>query len=408
MNILLINHYAGSPEMGMEFRPYYMARAWEKMGHSVMIASASQAHVRNLQFNTNKPYEIRKVEGIQYFIIKTPAYSGNNISRIKNMWAFIKGLNKFKKVLANTFQPDVVIASSTYPLDIYPAKKIANLSNAKLIFEVHDLWPLSPMELGGYSKFHPFVIIMQKAENYAYKHSNTVISMLPNAFKHMEKHGLKKEKFKHVPNGIVVEEWDKHVAIPENFSALIKQEKDKGNKLIAYAGSHGVANALDSLLNAMITLKNQPVSLFLIGDGPLKNDLIQFTKSNNLSNVFFLPPVKKDIIPAILDKMDFLYIGLQNQSLFRFGISPNKLIDYLMSGKPIIQAIKAGNNIVADANCGLAIEPENPDAIANAVCQLLELPKERITELGHNAHKYCLLHHDYKVLAKNFIKYISI
>ncbi|MDD2385820.1 MAG: glycosyltransferase family 4 protein [Bacteroidales bacterium] len=407
MNILLINHYAGSPEMGMEFRPYYMAREWEKMGHKVMIVTASQAHVRNLQFDINKPYKIREIEGIQYFIIKTPAYSGNSISRIKNMRAFVKGLNRFKNKFAETFQPDVVIASSTYPLDIYPAKKIANLSNAKLIFEVHDLWPLSPMELGGYSRLHPFVVIMQKAENYAYKHSDTVISMLPNAFEHMQKHGLKKEKFRHVPNGIVVEEWNKNREIPEVFTTTIDKEKEKGHKLLAYAGSHGVANALDSLLNAMAILKDQPVSLFLIGDGPLKSELIKFANSKNLSNVFFLPPVKKDIIPAILDKMDFLYIGLQNQSLFRFGISPNKLIDYLMAGKPIIQAIKAGNNIVGDANCGLAIEPENHDAIANAVCQLIILPKEKVEELGYNAHKYCLLHHDYKVLSKSFIEYIS-
>lgn len=407
MNILLVNHYAGSPSLGMEFRPYYMAREWQKAGHKVLIVCASNAHVRNKQFEFKENHTSQEIEGVNYFIIKTPAYTGNGLDRIKNMRAFIRGLYKNQKYFIESFKPDVVIASSTYPLDNYPCKKIAKKSNAKLIYEVHDLWPLSPMELGGYSKWHPFIYIMQKAENYAYKNCDSVISMLPTALEHMQEHGLSPEKFNYVPNGIVIEEWNNTLEIPESFSTQIAEQKAKGHILVGYAGSHGVANALDSIIKAMQILKDRKVSLFLIGDGPLKQDLVSLSKNLKLENVFFLPSVNKNLIPAILDKLDILYLGLQNQSLFRFGISPNKLIDYLMAGKPIIQAINAGNNIVKEADCGIWAEPENPNDAADAIIKLSEMSDSERKTLGNNGHAYCLQNHDYKILAKKFVEICS-
>ncbi|HSP86699.1 MAG TPA: hypothetical protein VLN45_01085, partial [Ignavibacteriaceae bacterium] len=136
MNILLINHYAGSPGLGMEYRPYYMAREWQKAGHKLLIIAASNAHVRTHQFKLSKNYEKHIIEGIDYLIFKTPEYQGNGFSRVLNMFSFVKGLYQNSKIISKEFKPDVVIASSTYPLDIFPAKRIANISKAKLFFEV--------------------------------------------------------------------------------------------------------------------------------------------------------------------------------------------------------------------------------------------------------------------------------
>ncbi len=403
MNILLVNHYAGSPEIGMEFRPWYMAREWIKLGHNVLIVTASFAHVRNVQFEVEKKYQEKNIGGINYLIIKTPEYKGNSFDRVINMFTFVRGLYKYKKHIAEYFSPDIVIASSTYPLDIFPCRKIAQKCKAKLVYEVHDLWPLSPIELGGYSKWHPFILIMQKAENYAYKHSDKVISMLPNTKEHMRQHGLNLNKWYYIPNGVVIDEWEKKSDLPETHNKLLKSEKSKGNILIGYAGSHGIANALHTIINAMEKLKKYKISLFLVGNGPFKQNLISLCKQLDLNNVFFLEPVKKQLIPSFLDKMDILYIGLQNQPLFRFGISPNKLIDYLMAGKPIIQAIKAGNDIVKEAECGISIEPENPEKISEAIIKLINITEEERQKLGNNGNRYCLKNHDYKVLAKKFI-----
>ena len=132
MNILLINHYAGAPKYGMEYRPFYMAREWVRMGHNVTIVAADFSHLRSKQPNTG--YEC--IDEINYVWLNTPKYKGNGVGRVLNMLSFIKGLfNNYKKIIGRT-SPDLVIASSTYPLDIYPAKYIASKYKAKLVYEV--------------------------------------------------------------------------------------------------------------------------------------------------------------------------------------------------------------------------------------------------------------------------------
>jgi len=89
MNIFLINHYAGSPKMGMEYRPYYLAKEWIKMGHQVSILLASYSHIRQHNHQMNEDIEDVTIDGIQYIWINTPEYKGNGLGRIKNMFAFI-------------------------------------------------------------------------------------------------------------------------------------------------------------------------------------------------------------------------------------------------------------------------------------------------------------------------------
>ncbi len=199
MNILVINHYAGAPSLGMEYRQYYLAREWQRSGHNVLIVTASFTHLRSTQFKMLNKLEKKVVENINYLVIKTPSYDGNDYKRVLNITSFIITLKRNWKKISQEFEPDAVITSSTYCFDIYSSKKIANFAKAKLVFEVHDLWPLSPMELGGYSKWHPFIYSMQVAENYAYQNADKVISILPKTLQYMVEHGLEKDKFVHVP-----------------------------------------------------------------------------------------------------------------------------------------------------------------------------------------------------------------
>lgn len=124
MNILIINHYAGNPKIGMEFRPYYLAKEFIKMGHSVSIIGASFSHLRNIQPPVKKDLSREITDGIAYYWIKTPSYGGN-IQRILNILVFVIKLYFYANKISKLLEPDLVIASSTYPLDIYPSKKIS-------------------------------------------------------------------------------------------------------------------------------------------------------------------------------------------------------------------------------------------------------------------------------------------
>ena len=264
MNILLINHYAGTPALGMEYRPYYLAREWVRLGHRVMIVAAAYSHYRARQPAPGD--EI--VDGITYRWLPTPRYSGNGWARMRNVLSFLSQLWAQAPALAADFQPDVVISSSTYPMDTWVARRIAQLAGARLVHEVHDLWPLSPVELSDMSPWHPFALICQSAEDAAYRHSDAVVSMLPKVHAHMARRGLDLRKLAIVPNGISPEEW---TGKPEPLRADVEQAIDAARRvgavIVGYAGSMGRPNALDVLLDAAGLMADRPLRFVLVGDG---------------------------------------------------------------------------------------------------------------------------------------------
>jgi len=408
MNILYINHYAGSPQYGMEYRPYYLAKEWIKNGHKVVIIAASFSHLRlkNPEFNGEIKKEV--IEGIEYVFIKTNKYRGNGIKRGINILNFVCKLIKNHKKFAREINPDIVIPSSTYPFDIYPAYIISRVSKAKLIFEVHDLWPLTPIKLGSMPKWHPFIMIMQIAEDFAFKKADKVISILPKALDYMVSRGLDAKKFVYIPNGIDIDEWQSFNAqLPEEYKEIIERLKKEGKCLVGYTGSFGVSNALNYFVESAIYLRDFPVSLVLVGQGPEKDKLLRFVERNNLTNIIFLPAVSKYYIPNVLNEMDILYIGWENSPLYRFGISPNKLFDYMMSAKPIIHAVEAANDPVAESGCGISVSPENPVAIAEAIKKLFFMSAVERKEMGMKGREYVKINHDYKILAKRFLDEIN-
>lgn len=408
MNILLINHYAGSPNHGMAYRAYYMAQKWLQKGHNISIISASYSHLRCQQPKVKENCRKECIDGVEYTWIKTPSYQGNGLDRVFNMMIFVGRLLWRSRKIANENKPNAVVASSTYPLDIYPAWLIAKLSKAKLIFEVHDLWPLSPMELGGMSKWHPFIMVMQWAENFAYTHADKVVSMLPKAEEHMIEHGMCKDKFVYIPNGINADDWFAAVEdLPQTHLSQIQEYKNQGYFLIGYAGSHGTSNALHYLLEAAALVKQEPIAVILLGQGPEKDSLQRTVQHMGLEKVCFLPPIPKHMMPAFLEKMDALYIGWNKVPIYRFGVSPNKLFDYAMASKPIIHSIDAGNDLVAESGCGLSVPPEDPAAIAEALLVMSHLSPIERKEMGERGRQYVVTYHEYEVLAQRFLDTMS-
>lgn len=405
MRILYINHYAGSPRHGMEYRPYYLAREWVRSGHTVHIIASAQSHLRSCQPQLAGQDRLHEdIDGIAYTWFDTPSYEGNGIGRVRNMGSFVSRLHIEGKQLAATFKPDVVIASSTYPMDIWPAHRIARLAGARLLFEIHDLWPLTPMELGRMSKWHPFIMLLQAAEDYAYRHVDGVISMLPKVHDHVESRGLALDKLHVVPNGIDPGEWfAESPELPASVTAALSSARARGHALIGYAGNHGVSNSLETFLRAAKLLREDNISIILVGGGPEKAHLQQWAKSEQLPNVLFVAPVLKAQIPTLLRWFDLAYIGWRRQSLYRFGIAPNKLMDYMMAGRPVLHAVEAGNDPVGEAGCGLTVAPEDPLASAHGVRTLMALSGEERNAMGQRGREFVLENLTYPVLAKRFL-----
>lgn len=393
MNILLINHYMGGLKYGMEYRPYYLAKEWVKMGHQVTLVGASFSHLRIQQpvVTTNKDFEEETVEGINYIWIKTPAYE-STFARIQNIFVFVCKLWKYSRKISEFVKPDLVVASSTYPLDIYPARKIAETAGAKLCYEVHDLWPLSPKLIGGYSSWHPFIIVMQLAENYAYKHVDKVISLLWNSEQHMREHGLAEGKFKCIPNGYCKEDWENlnlKEEIPQTHKLLFKQLENK--IIVGFAGGFAASGSLDTLVKAAALLKEHDnLAFVLVGKGPEQEYLEKLVKERSLANTFFLPAVKKIQIPRIVAYFDVAFIGGIHSFLHKYGTSANKLTDYMLSAKPIIQAIDEPNSVIERVKCGICVEAENERLVADAILELTGMTREKREKMGEGGEKICI------------------
>lgn len=408
MKVLLINHYAGSPEMGMEFRPYYFAREWVKAGHQVTVVGASFSHLRRKQPQIGKRDVTEQwIDGIRYLWVKTGSYEGNGAGRIRNMMAFLIRLRNNRHLMAEVIEPDVVIASSTYPLDIFPAKKIAQMSGAKLVFEVHDLWPLSPMEINGYSSKHPFVAVMQIGEDAACKHSDAVVSLLPRADIHLVERGMDLQKYHWVSNGIVADDWGNSEDLPEDIKKKILELKKEGRFLIGYAGNHGDANTLDTLIDSVCQLKDNGVTGVLVGTGARKDKLLARVKEEGIDNVVFFDPISKIQIPRFLSYMDCLYNGIKTNNLLQYGTCFNKVYDYMMAAKPIICGATSPNDTVGDAGCGITIEGENKELLIGAIESIISMSVEERDSMGKRGRKAVLEEYEYGALAKKFMDILS-
>lgn len=402
-NILLINHYASYPEQGMEFRPYYLAKKWVEWGNNVTIAAGTYSHLRLKQPKTGH----QNVDGIDYLWLWTNQYQGNGVMRLIGMLIFTLQLILRSVFISLKVRPDVVIASSTYTLDIFPAYLIAKMSRATLVFEIHDLWPLTLIEVGGMSKHHPFCLLMRLGEWFAYKFSDKVVSIIPLAYKHVAKDGVVAENFLHVPNGIHLESMVSRSSISEDLTSLISQAKDDGNLCIGYAGSINAINNLQAVLQAAKDLQDEKVVFFILGPGSDRDNLINMQQEMGLANVVIYQQIPKNTVYDFLQAMDVLYLGGLKGPLFReFGMSSNKLFDYMYVGRPVIEAWDDGGKLVERAACGFSIPADEPLELVKVIKQIQVMNHVDLEKMGQKGKKYVLEHHDYNVLARNFLDFI--
>jgi glycosyltransferase involved in cell wall biosynthesis len=357
-----------------------------------------------------EPIKEEYIDGIRYVWLKTPAYHGNGIGRIKNMLSFLRKLYKYEKVINKDLDPDVVIASSTYPLDSYPANWIAKRHKAKFVFELHDLWPMSPMVLGNMSQWHPFIMVMQRAEDYWCKNADLVVSLLPDAYKHLMIRGMSMDKYVVIPNGISPDEWEDCAgSLPSEHSEAIKRLKDNGKFLVTYLGGHAISNGLDFLLNvAEILIENDDVHFLIVGKGTEKENLMRRATAMGLTNITFLPPVAKNSVSVLLKKMDVLVFGYIETPLGQYGTSENKLFDYMMSARPIIKSSNVSNDLISEASCGYSLPPGDEKGMAEKILVLKSMNSKSLSDMGDKGRNFVMENYSYDTLAQKFINAIIV
>lgn len=395
--IWIINQYASLPSTGTGGRHRHLSRELAALGYKITLICARWTHGVRDDGAAERAPELEEFEGFQFLRIPTGKYKhAHDKKRILNWFFFAWKMKSLRKKLDET--PDVIIYSSPSLIGYLSAYMLAKKYNAKLAFEVRDIWPLTLIQLGGYKPSHPFIRFMQWIEDKAYRDSHVVVSNLKNSVDHMVQRGLVKDKFVWIPNGFSLYEVGQKISLNVNVESQLPKDKF----IVGYTGTIGLANALQNLVEAAELLKeHSDIAFVLVGHGKEKEKLQQLIEDKGLDNVQFIDPIPKSEVQGILSNFDVCYIGLTRDPLFKFGVSPNKLFDYFYSGKPIIYAIDSGEyKPVLEANAGLHIPPQDSKALSQAVLQLYKMsPAERM-QMGENGRNIALEEYEYGQLAE--------
>jgi len=398
-NLWILNHYSGNLEKGMEYRHFFLARHLINLGHSVSIVSSTYSHLFSSPPKTKALIKHEVVDGVDFIWLKSPKYKLNGVKRLLNMLSY-SVLAHFLDLEKRLGTPDVVLGSSPHPFVLLNALALSKRFRAASLVEVRDLWPLMLVELGSMKASHPLARVFQAIEKKSFKEADRVISLWHSADNYMLENGVSKEKYRYLPNGIELN--DNIFDGQHELLSSVDEHKIEGKFIIGYGGSHGHANPLDQVIDACLELQFRGICnviFYMVGSGPEKPNAIARAKSLSLKNLIWHDPVPKDVIMAFYKKLDVTFIGLKDLPLFKYGPTPNKLMDYLAAGKPIIYAINSSFDPVKKQNLGLSIKPEDGDALADAIVTMRDTGELKLKEMGSRSRNYVEKFHSYKELA---------
>src|SRR5690554_411495 len=393
--VWIINQNASTPETGIGGRHYLLAQELAAKGLNVYLIMASFHHMLHSPVKVSETYSHSRAGKLNIVYVKVPEYSdAHSGRRIRNWFLFAYRLLGLKRFIRE--KPDAILYSSLSLVGVLSAERLARFYRIPLTFEVRDIWPLTLTEIGGVSPRHPFVWLLQRIEDRAYRVAARVISNLPEAVTHMVQRGMNPEKFEWIPNGVSVGEMEKGEPLDEAFIAKVPQEQF----VVGYAGTHGVANALDNLLSAAGLLREYPeIRMVLVGRGKEKEHLQQRACAEHLDNVLFLPAVTKAQVSSVLKMFDVCFIGWKQEALYRYGIGANKIPEYFFSGRPVIHAYSGGADPVEQFGAGLTVPAENPEALAEGILRLYRMSVEQRAAMGEKGRRAVLERYDYARLA---------
>lgn len=407
-NIWILNHYAITPDMSGGTRHFDLSRELVKKGYEVTIFASGFDHSTKqyIKSTPNEHYRIETYAGVRFIWVNTTPYYRNDMRRVLNMISY------GTRVLSaghNLKKPDIIIGSSMHPFAVLAGWWLSRRYKAKFIFEVRDLWPQTAVDMGAMRSINIAAKLLYSWEKFMYKKADKIIVLLPDVKEYIEKRGLEPEKVIWIPNGVDLDRFDdsKFFELSSVVSGVLDQYKDSFK--VMYTGAHGPANGLDVVIEAACLLSEQTkdICFLLVGDGPEKKNLVLKARQKAIDNVIFFDPVPKSQIPALLQQSDLLLHCLTPLDVFKYGISPNKVFDYLASGKPIVMSVMASNNIVQEANAGITVEPGNPELLAKAILNMHQMSPEERQQFGVNGRKYVEKHHSTRVLGEKLSQVID-
>ena len=408
MKIWILNHYASPPDRPAGTRHYEFGRILAEQGHDVTIFASSFSHFSLMEerLAENERMRVENVDGVRFVWIRTVPYLRNDNGRVRNMMSYAFGVILAQRCFA---RPDVVVGSSVHLAAVAAAYLISKARRVPFVFEVRDLWPQTLIDMGDLREGSVTTRLLRMLERFFYRRARMVISLLPHATEYITRLGIPKEKVVYIPNGIA--DFTGAVAVTNGSAselvARIRQLRDEGRMVAGYVGSHVRANRVDVLVEAARVLRDRDVddiAFVIVGEGLEKDECERIAREHKLANILFWPAVPKEAVPAVLEAVDVTLFALWDIPVFKFGLSCNKLFDYLASGRPVVSACAVADTPVSASGGGISVPPESPNAIADALVGLAALGAAGRSAIGERGRRWVYENHGATGLAGQFLQ----
>ncbi len=396
MRIWIVNHYADPPD-GMATRSVDLARRFVERGHPTTIFASNFNHYRFAPVTSLgwRLWRGQVVDGVRFVWIRTFPYLLNDWRRAINMATFTVIV-----LLAGLFErprPDVVIGVSVHPLAALAGYWLSRAKRARFFFEVTDLWPQTLIDLGRLKPNSLQARVLRSLERFLCRKAERIVMLLPHTGQYMQSIGISVEKIVWVPNGVELSRYDD--LVPYDGAA-------RPPFRVMFMGGFVASNALDNILDAARVLQERgrgDIEFMLVGRGTDRDMVIGKAHELGLENVHFPDPVPKFEIGRVMSDADAFIYALHDLPLYRYGVSLNKLTDYLAGGRPIIFSGRSAYDPVADIGAGYSLPPDDPVAVADAIEKLFSLTPVQRIDMGRKGREYVSEYHNIPKLASQLL-----
>ena len=377
-------------------RGYLIMRELAKLGYNCVIITSDSNKLADVP-RLDSPYKIEKVDGLQLCWLRTMKYDvAKSMRRVLSWFDFEWRLLRFPK--SSLPRPDVVVVSSLSLLTVLNGFWWRKRFGCRLVVEIRDIWPLTIVEEGGFSRWNPFVLGLGFIEKLAYRYADELVGTMPNLQAHVTKVLGYTRPVHCVPMGVDETALAAPPPLPEDYRL---KWMPQGKFVVAHVGSMGIANALDTFLLCARSLQDQPhIHFLLVGDGDLRK--AYEAEYGSLPNITFAPKVPKDQVSSVLGYCDVVYFSVHVSEVWVYGQSLNKVIDYMLAGKPVVASYTGYPSMINEAQCGSFVPAGNVGALADEIKRYADMGAAEREAMGNKGREWLLANRQYRTLAQQY------
>jgi glycosyltransferase involved in cell wall biosynthesis len=405
LSLWIVNHYADAPDRANGTRHFDLSRRLVARGFEVTIIASGFSHVtgREERLRPFQLFRIERFEGVRFVWLRTIPYRGNGWQRQVNMLSYVATLVVVQTRLR---APDTVIGSTVHPFAALGAWMVAKLRGSRFIFEVRDLWPQTLVDLGAMRVGSPGERLLRGIEAFLVRRAAVVITLLPGMRDYLIERGLPSDHVRYIPNGVDLEAFDQVLADRQGSPAVeaclgaIDRMGREGRLVFGYVGAFGRVNSVSTIIRAAVLADAQApgrIGVVIVGDGPERSALESLAQ--DVEAVVLTAPVPKRSVPDVLRAIDVGIVHATANPVYRYGISFNKLFEYLAAARPVIFACESGYDPVAIAGAGISLRPDDPQRLADAFVRLADAGPEARARMGAAGRAFVTREHEIARLA---------